>query len=243
MKLPRLYAVTDENVIPNNRLVEGVQEVLQAGVRLLQVRFKKTPYPEQIKLGRKLRELTRKYDTIFIVNDSPELAVELDADGVHLGADDPDIAAARKLLGPAAIIGVSCYENIELVKRWGHEEVAYIGLSSPYVSTTKKKEVVSLSDFKALVGAAQVPVYAIGGVTSKRVGEMMQAGCYGGCYVRKGQDASLGYSENAPEGYGGCYGCYGGCYGVAVISAIFGAENPGQAVKDFLAELERFRQR
>jgi len=204
MKLPRLYAVTDENVISNNRLIERVETVLRAGVRLLQVRFKKTPYPEQIKLGRKLRELTRAYDTIFIVNDSPELAAELDADGVHLGADDPSLSHARKLLGPDAIIGVSCYGDAERVASYSPDTIAYIGLSSPYVSATKQKDVVSLSDFKALAGAARVPVYAIGGITTDRVGEMMSAGCYG----------------------------------IAVISAIFGSDNPGQSVKDFLDKLK-----
>lgn len=214
MKLPRLYAITDENVIPNNRLVEGVQEVLQAGVRLLQVRFKKTPYPDQIELGHKLRELTRRFEAIFIVNDYPELAKEIDADGVHLGADDPKVSAARELLGPDAIIGVSCYGcygDAEQMIRFGPGDVAYIGLSSPYPSSTKQKEVVSLSDFKALVGVARVPVYAIGGITADKISEVLSSD------------------------YEGCYGCYG----VAVISAIFGAENPGQAVREFLAELQR----
>jgi thiamine-phosphate pyrophosphorylase len=217
MKLPRLYAITDENVISNNRLIEGVETVLRAGVRLLQVRFKKTPYDEQVELGRKLRELTRKYDTIFIVNDSPELAAELDADGVHLGADDPSLSHARKLLGPDAIIGVSCYGcygDAERVASYSPDTIAYIGLSSPYVSATKQKDVVSLSNFKALVGAARVPVYAIGGITVDKISEVLSSESYG-------------Y-------YGGCYGCYG----VAVISAIFGADNPGQSVKDFLDKLK-----
>lgn len=213
--LPRLYAVTDEGVIPNHRLIERVEEVLQAGVRLLQVRFKKTSRKEQLELGHRLRELTRRFEAIFIVNDYPELAKEIDADGVHLGADDPPVTHARDTLGPDAIIGVSCYGcygDIELVKRWGHEEVAYIGLSSPYVSTTKQKEVVSLSDFKALVGAARVPVYAIGGITADKISEVLSSD------------------------YGGCYGCYG----IAVISAIFGADDPVRAVKTFLTQLHHY---
>lgn len=180
--------------------------MLRAGVRLFQVRFKKTPYDEQVDLGRKLRELTRSCNTIFIVNDSPGLAAEIEADGVHLGADDPHVPAARALLGTRAIIGVSCYDEVERVTRRGSEEIAYIGLSSPYPSPTKQKDVVSLSDFKNLVAASCVPVYAIGGITLDKVGEMIQAGCHG----------------------------------VAVISAIFGKQNPAEAVREFLAELERF---
>lgn len=207
MSLPRLYVVTDEDIVPNEYLLARAGKVLEAGVRLFQVRFKKTPYEEQLRLGHKLRLLTRKHKAIFIVNDLPELAKELGADGVHLGADDPDVPYARKLLGPDAIIGASCYDEIERVRRRSTEDISYIGLASPYPSPTKPKVNPELDKLSELAAASKVPVYAIGGITPKRVGEMIKIGCYG----------------------------------VAVVSAIFGTQNPSQEVRNFLAELERFK--
>jgi thiamine-phosphate diphosphorylase len=179
MRLPRLYAVTDEKVLPNHLLLEKVQEVLEAGVRLLQVRFKKTTADEQLKLGAEIRALVRRYGAILIVNDSPELAKEIAADGVHLGANDPQVPQAREILGNDAIVGVSCYEDMALVRRWSQSDVSYIGLSSPYPSSTKHKEVVSLSRFRELVAASRLPCYGIGGITPERVGQMLDAGCHG----------------------------------------------------------------
>jgi len=205
MRLPRLYVVTDEKVLPNVRLIQKVAEVLEAGVRFLQVRFKKTQAREQLSLGQEIRALTSKYNALFVVNDSPELAKEIGADGVHLGADDPNVPYARKILGPEAIIGVSCYEDMALVRQSSSSDVSYIGLSSPYPSSTKHKEAVSLPGFRELVAASRLPCYAIGGITPERAGEMLDAGCHG----------------------------------VAVISAVFGAENPAYETKRFLAELDR----
>jgi len=179
MRLPRLYAVTDEKVLPNAFLVDRVTEVLEAGVRFLQVRFKKTPAREQLSLGQEIRALTGKYNALLVVNDSPELALKIEADGVHLGTQDPKVHQARKILGEDAIIGVSCYEDMDLVKRWTPEDISYIGLSSPYPSTTKHKEKVSLPRFRELVAASRLPCYAIGGITPERAGEMIGAGCHG----------------------------------------------------------------
>ncbi|MCK4333696.1 thiamine phosphate synthase, partial [candidate division WOR-3 bacterium] len=179
MRLPRLYAVTDEKVLPNVRLIQKVADVLEAGVRLLQVRFKKTPAREQLSLGQEIRVLTSKYNALLVVNDSPELAKEIGADGVHLGADDPKVPYARKILGPDAIVGVSCYEDIRLVRQFSPGDVSYIGLSSPYPSSTKHKEVVSLPRFRELVAASRLPCYAIGGITPERAGQMLDAGCHG----------------------------------------------------------------
>lgn len=179
MTLPRLYVVTDEKVLPNAFLVDRVADVLEAGVRFVQVRFKKTPYDEQLSLGQEIRALTSKYNALLVVNDSPELAKEIGADGVHLGADDPKVPQAREILGNDAIIGVSCYEDIRLVRQSSSSDVSYIGLSSPYPSSTKHKEAVSLPGFRELVGASRLPCYAIGGITPERVGEMLQSGCHG----------------------------------------------------------------
>jgi thiamine-phosphate pyrophosphorylase len=179
MMLPRFYAVTDEKVLPNDQLLLKAEQVLEAGVRLLQVRFKETAYSEQLRLGSQLRSLTRRYGSFLIVNDSPELAQAIKADGVHLGVDDPKVPQAREILGNDAIVGVSCYEDIRLVRQSASSGASYIGLSSPYPSATKRKESISMSGFRELVTASRLPCYAIGGITPERVSRMMDAGCWG----------------------------------------------------------------
>jgi len=206
VNLPRLYAISDEEIVPNEELLEKVEEVLVAGVKLFQVRFKKTPHEEQYRLGKKLRELTRAHDALFIFNDSPEVARSVQADGVHLGANDPRVSFARRLLGQKAIIGVSCYDRIDRVVKWGPQEISHLGMATPYPSPTKPKVNPDIEEFTNLVSHARVPAYAIGGVTLERVGEMLKAGCYG----------------------------------VAVVSAVFAAEDPARAVLEFSEEIKKY---
>jgi thiamine-phosphate pyrophosphorylase len=177
--LPRLYAITDESILPDERLLEGVQRVLDAGVRLVQVRFKTSAPVERLRLGRALRQATGRAGALLVVNDHPELAVEIGADGVHLGETDPAVEHARRLMGPEAIVGVSAYDRMDRAVAWGPERISYLGLSSPYASTLKETAMPSLERFGALVAASRVPVYGIGGITAGRVEEMMRAGCHG----------------------------------------------------------------
>jgi len=177
--LPRLYAITDESILPDGRLLEGVQCVLDAGVRLVQVRFKTSAPDERLRLGRALRLATSRAGALLVVNDHPELAVEVGADGVHLGETDPAVEHARRLMGPDAIVGVSAYDRMDRAVAWGPGQISYLGMSSPYASTLKETAMPSLERFTALVAASRVPVYGIGGITAERVGEMMRAGCHG----------------------------------------------------------------
>jgi len=146
---------------------------------MVQVRFKTTPREERLELGRALRALTREHGALLVVNDHPDLAAELGADGVHLGAGDPPVDRARDLLGPGAIIGVSAYDRRERITSWTPERISYIGLSSPYTSPTKEKAIPAPGTFRSLVASSRVPVYAIGGITPERTAAMLEAGCHG----------------------------------------------------------------
>ncbi|MBW2261492.1 MAG: thiamine phosphate synthase [Deltaproteobacteria bacterium] len=179
MTLPRLYAITDESVLPDDLLLEGVQRVLDAGVRLLQVRFKTSSPDERLRLGRTLRSMTGRAKALLVINDHPELAAEINADGVHLGEHDPAVEHARSLLGPDAIVGVSAYDSMDRVRAWGPEQISYLGVSSPYSSTLKETAMPSFDQFASLVSASRVPVYGIGGIIPERIGEMIRAGCHG----------------------------------------------------------------
>jgi thiamine-phosphate pyrophosphorylase len=178
-ELPRLYAVTDDTVVPNAELVARTERLLFAGVRLVQVRFKKTPFAEQVALGRELRGLTSHHGALLIADDSPRLAAEIGADGVHLGAEDATVEEARALLGPEAIVGVSGYDEESRVAAIDPSAVDYAGLSSPYPSLSKEKRTPPPERFVALVRRSPVPVFAIGGLTPERTPAMMAAGCHG----------------------------------------------------------------
>lgn len=180
MDLPRLYAVTDEALTPDSTLVDQARVVLQAGVRMLQVRFKTSSHDERLRLAIRLRELTRDHDALLVINDHPALASEVEADGVHLGEHDPEVETARTLLGPHVLLGVSVYDRMDRVERFGPLGVDYFGASSPYTSPLKKAKAVPAMDaFRELVQASPVPVFGIGGVTPQRVARMRDAGCHG----------------------------------------------------------------
>ncbi len=177
--LPRLFAVTDESAVASGRLIEVTEVLLRAGVRLFQARFKSTPFAEQVALGREMRTLTRRHGALLIADDSPELATIIDADGVHLGAGDPSVDEARRLLGNGAIVGVSAYADEARVRAAETPRVDYVGLSSPFPSGTKAKPAPGEEEFGALARAARVPAFAIGGMTPERTAAVVRLGCHG----------------------------------------------------------------
>ena len=162
MKLRGLYAVTPDGV-DSGQLIEKVLRALQGGIALLQYRRKsvsnETCFPE----AKKLMLLARAHGVPFIVNDDIELARALEADGVHLGRDDPDVASARKKL-PRGIVGASAV-------RAGAD---YVAFGSVFASPTKPAAVrASLSLFKNDFG---VPLCAIGGITLDNAPRVIEAG-------------------------------------------------------------------
>jgi thiamine-phosphate pyrophosphorylase len=206
VELPRLYAVTDETVTPDDELPAAVGAVLAVGARMVQVRIKADAAERWRRLGPELRSMTRDHGALLVVNDHPEVALRIGADGVHLGRDDPPVERARALLGPQAVIGVTTYDVLERAARWRPGEVTYLGSSSPYASPLKKdKARPSMESFARLVASARVPVYAIGGVTPANAAPLIAAGCHG----------------------------------VAAVSSIFAAPDPGAAVRRFEAVLSR----
>lgn len=173
-RLKGLYVLTDER--RGGDLLEAVAAALAGGAVIVQYRDKSAA-ARRIAEARQLRELTRRHGAVFIVNDDPWLAAESGADGVHLGRDDPDIAAARELLGGRAIIGVSCYDSLELGRGAVAEGANYVAFGSVYPSPTKPAAVrASLELFAAAKYELGVPICAIGGITPGNVGPVVAAG-------------------------------------------------------------------
>jgi thiamine-phosphate pyrophosphorylase len=180
-KLKGLYVITDKKLIPRERFIETVEKAIKGGANIVQLREKDTPPEEVISLGRELLKLTRKYDIPLIVNDSPEIAKEIGADGVHLGETDPSISYSRKVLGSKAIIGVSCYGSIERGEKAEKEGADYIAFGTPFFTPTKPDR--KPTPLEILVEAKRriksIPVFAIGGITPENAHTIVKTGVDG----------------------------------------------------------------
>jgi thiamine-phosphate pyrophosphorylase len=166
VNLRGLYAITPEGA----GIVDKVRQALEGGVALLQYRRKLHQSMEE---ARALLALARRHDVPFIVNDDIELALALDADGVHLGRDDGDLAAARSLL-KGKLLGASCYDRLDAARAALAAGADYIAFGSVFPSPTKPAAVrAPLSLFKHEFAK---PVCAIGGITLENAPQVIAAG-------------------------------------------------------------------
>lgn len=176
-----LYAITDKRLIPRDRFIETVEKALRGGAKIMQLREKDTPEEEVIRLGKGLLGVTRRYGVPLIINDSPKLAREIGADGVHLGREDAGIFEARSLLGGEGIIGVSCYGEIERGLRAEREGADYVVFGTPFFTPTKPDR--KPTPFEVLKEAKRriisIPVFAIGGINRENAQSVLKTGVDG----------------------------------------------------------------
>jgi thiamine-phosphate pyrophosphorylase len=167
MKLRGLYAITPEG--PG--LVEKTRQALEGGIALLQYRNKAARLSE----AKELAALARRYHVPLIVNDDVVLALEIGADGVHLGRNDGDLAKARKDM-KGKILGVSCYDDLEAATAAVRAGADYVAFGSVFRSPTKPHAVrASLALFKEK-NSLKVPLVAIGGITLENASDVISAG-------------------------------------------------------------------
>ncbi|UFS72678.1 bifunctional hydroxymethylpyrimidine kinase/phosphomethylpyrimidine kinase [Geomonas sp. RF6] len=167
-----LYLITDDG----DRLLERVREALSGGVKIVQYRDKIRDYSDRVALGSELKWLCRQYGATFIVNDHVQLALELDADGVHLGQDDGDAVAARRMLGDKRIIGVSTH-NLEEALAAQEAGADYVGLGAIFPTGSKDVPRTVGPQMVAQVKAQlRIPVVAIGGICRDNAGAVIDAG-------------------------------------------------------------------
>jgi hydroxymethylpyrimidine kinase/phosphomethylpyrimidine kinase/thiamine-phosphate diphosphorylase len=167
-----LYLVTDEAPL----LLQRVKEALAGGVSVVQYRSKGSDHEQKRSQGRELRDLCRQHAVPFIVNDDLQLARELDADGVHLGQEDGTVAAARQILPPGRLVGVSTHNLTEALKAQD-EGADYIGFGAMYA--TASKTVIHMPGPGALADVRRhisIPVVAIGGITRDNAASVIDAG-------------------------------------------------------------------
>ena len=167
-----VYAITDG---PRHDLVAAVEAALAGGARLLQYRDKTTDTERRRREADELSRICARYGVPFIVNDDVKLA-KLTGGGVHLGREDMSVAQAREVLGPHAIIGVSCYGSLERARELATQGVDYLAFGAMYPSSTKPHAPVASHDVVTQVKALGLPVVAIGGLTPDNAGVVIDAG-------------------------------------------------------------------
>ncbi|MFH1007269.1 MAG: thiamine phosphate synthase [Candidatus Latescibacterota bacterium] len=172
-----LYCITAEEYSRGRSDVQVVAEILEAGVRLVQYRAKEKNASDKYRECQEIRRLTREACATFIVNDHPDLAFMVEADGVHLGQEDYPIEAVRQLVGQAMIIGISTHSPLQAEDaiRRGAD---YIGVGPLFRTTTKKNvcEPVGLDYLDYAVSRVSIPFVAIGGIKVHTVSEVRRHG-------------------------------------------------------------------
>ena len=172
-----LYAITDPVLLPEQRLVAAVEQALFGGARLVQYRDKRAAKMRPLNQIKVLNALCQRHQIPLIINDDIELAVQIGAAGVHLGKDDPPLAEARAQLGAHAIIGVSCYDRLDLALAAARAGADYVAFGSFFPSPTKPTEVrASVKLLQQARAALEVPIVAIGGITPENAPLLLDVG-------------------------------------------------------------------
>ncbi len=173
-----IYALTDSKFARGRSVEEQAHALLGAGVKILQYREKHAPREVMLEECRLLARLCREAGACFIVNDHIDLAIEVDADGVHVGQGDMPMAEVRRLVGPEKIIGLSTHSPAQAEKAV-RDGADYIGVG-PIFATQTKEDVTDPVGFEYLewvVENCPLPFVAIGGIKEHNVGELVKRGC------------------------------------------------------------------
>ncbi len=174
-----LYAVTDRAWLGGRTLAHDVEEALKGGATMLQLREKELPYEEFLAEAFEIKALCAKYCVPFIINDSVEIALACDADGIHIGQSDMEALKVREKLGPDKIIGVSA-QTVEQAVLAEESGADYLGVGAVFTTSTKKDaDFVPYDMLKAICSAVSIPVVAIGGIYADNIEKLAGAGING----------------------------------------------------------------
>ena len=178
--LSGLYIILDPSVCPARPLVEVLIAAAEAGASLFQYRNKTASMKEAYTEALALRHAAAKAGVLFIVNDRCDLALAVDADGVHLGQGDLPLDLARKVMGPDKLIGISTH-NPDQVREAAAGKPDYLGFGPIFKPGSKQDHdsVVGLEGLRTIRSLTSLPVFAIGGIQIDQVGEVVRAGANG----------------------------------------------------------------
>ncbi|HUJ75177.1 MAG TPA: thiamine phosphate synthase [bacterium] len=175
-----LYLVTDAGLSRERSLPEVVEAAIRGGVTVVQYREKAASTRRMLEEARELRQLCRAAGVPFIVNDRVDIALAVDADGVHVGQDDMPASLVRRLIGKGRILGVSA-GNVEEARKAAADGADYIGASPIFATPTKPDSppAMGVEGLRKLARAVTIPVIGIGGMNAENVASMMAAGAAG----------------------------------------------------------------
>ncbi|MBE6935832.1 MAG: thiamine phosphate synthase [Ruminococcaceae bacterium] len=195
---PSLYFITDSTGFLEEEFLFRVERALLGGVSLLQLREKQKTTREYISLAERVHELTKQYNVPLIIDDRVDVAMAVDAEGVHLGAEDMTIAQARKILGADKIIGATA-KTVPWAQDVYAQGADYLGVGAIYPTTTKVKTVLtSVETLREICKAVPIPVNAIGGLNKGNLGILAGVPIAGICAVSaimKAEDPKIAVEE------------------------------------------------
>ena len=166
---PSLYFITDSTNYSEEEFLHRVEQALRGGVTLLQLREKNKSTREYLELAEKVHTLTRRYGVPLIIDDRVDVALAIDAEGVHVGASDLPVAIARKLMGEDKIVGATAKTVPWAMEAW-EQGADYLGVGAIYPTTTKVKTVLTSTDtLRDICHAVPIPVNAIGGLNRDNI--------------------------------------------------------------------------
>ena len=171
-----LYAITDA-ALKGQAIETQVELAIRGGARVVQYRDKSQDAHQRKAEAQAIHAVCRSFDVPLLINDDVQLAADIDADGVHLGRDDANLDIARKQLGPQAIIGVSCYNRLQLAERAVEAGADYVAFGRFFPSQSKPEAIHAGTELLNVARAKlDCPIVAIGGITPDNGRQLIQAG-------------------------------------------------------------------
>ena len=178
-----LYFITDSTSFTEEEFLRRTEAALQGGVTFLQIREKDRSTREYIALAEKVHALTRKYNVPLIIDDRVDVALAMDAEGVHVGQSDMPVATARRLLGEGKIIGATAKTVPQAMEAYA-QGADYLGVGAIYPTTTKVKTVLTSTDtLRDICNAVPIPANAIGGLNKDNIDVLAGIPIAGVCVV------------------------------------------------------------
>ncbi len=197
-----LYLITDRKQVRRSSLAEVIEAALKSGIKAVQLREKDLSGRDLYETAREIRNLTALYGAKLFINDRTDIALAVDADGVHLGGGSIPVCAARRILGGKKLIGVSCHNLTDALS--AEENGAdFITFGPVYYTPSKAPygDPVGIASLKEAAGLLTIPVFALGGIKKENIPEVITSGAHG----------------------------------IALISAIIAAEEPGREARELLS--------
>ena len=184
MKLnTRLYFITDSTPYEKDEFLKRVESALKGGVTLIQLREKERTTREYLELAKEVHEISKKYNVPLIIDDRLDIAMAVDAEGVHLGQSDLPISLGRKLFGPDKIIGATTKTVPQALEAY-EQGADYLGVGAIFPTTTKVKTILTSTEtLNDICHAVPIPVNAIGGLNSENIDVLKGIPIAGVCAV------------------------------------------------------------